>query len=81
MPPSARADPLHSLQAVWPIGGRSSDPRQAAQDFFLAYLAAPILLGIWVVVYIWKRTLPKALKDIDLDVSFALNLARPAQSS
>nr|CRX78983.1 hypothetical protein ls5930a1_00058 [Leucosporidium scottii] len=54
-------------QAVWPIGGRSDDPRQAANDFFLAYLAAPILLGIWVVVFIWKRTLPKALKDIDLD--------------
>lgn len=44
---------------------------KAAEAFFLAYLAMPILLALWIGVYIWKRTLPKALKDIDLDVSFA----------
>ncbi|ORY78860.1 APC amino acid permease [Leucosporidium creatinivorum] len=53
--------------AVWPIGGTPEDPREAAEAFFLSYLAAPILLGIWIAVFIWKRTLPKALKDIDLD--------------
>ncbi|ORY78861.1 amino-acid permease inda1 [Leucosporidium creatinivorum] len=53
--------------AVWPIGGTSSDPLEAAETFFLSYLAMPILLALWLGVYAWKRTLPKALKDIDLD--------------
>lgn len=54
--------------AIWPIGGRDPDPSLAAQGFFKAYLAAPILLGFWVGAYIWKRTLPHKAMDIDLDV-------------
>lgn len=53
--------------AIWPIGGRDPDPSLAAQGFFKAYLAAPILLGFWVGAYIWKRTLPHKAMDIDLD--------------
>ncbi|WVQ79486.1 hypothetical protein IAT38_001585 [Cryptococcus sp. DSM 104549] len=52
--------------AIWPIGG-SAGGTQAAQDFFLVYLAAPILIGFWIVGYIWKRTLPKRASEIDLD--------------
>lgn len=31
--------------AIWPLGGRSDDPGQAAQDFFLVYLGASRVSG------------------------------------
>jgi amino acid transporter len=51
---------------VWPIGGNAS-PGEAAQSFFLAYLAAPIMLGFWIIGYIWKRGVPRRASEIDLD--------------
>ncbi|GAA5846736.1 hypothetical protein JCM5353_006676 [Sporobolomyces roseus] len=53
--------------AIWPIGGRSSDAGEAAQDFFLVWLAAPILLAFWLAAYIKNRTLPYKASEIDLD--------------
>ncbi|GAA5937504.1 amino acid permease GAP1 [Sporobolomyces koalae] len=53
--------------AVWPLGGRSSDPAEAAQDFFLVWLAAPILLFFWLCAYLKNRTLPYKAHEIDLD--------------
>ncbi|GAA5975159.1 hypothetical protein JCM5350_000163 [Sporobolomyces pararoseus] len=53
--------------AIWPLGGRSDDPRQAAEDFFLVWLAAPILLFFWLCAYIKNRTLPYKAHEIDLD--------------
>ncbi|GAA5953491.1 hypothetical protein JCM3765_005051 [Sporobolomyces pararoseus] len=53
--------------AIWPLGGRSEDPRQAAEDFFLVWLAAPILLFFWLCAYIKNRTLPYKAHEIDLD--------------
>ncbi|KAL8279947.1 hypothetical protein RQP46_007528 [Phenoliferia psychrophenolica] len=71
--------------AVWPIGGRNPDGGLAAQAFFKSYLAAPVLLGLWVsslpspeknqelmptaqlAAFIWKRSWPHKLADIDLD--------------
>ncbi|KAG6859934.1 hypothetical protein C0995_001763, partial [Termitomyces sp. Mi166 len=38
--------------AIWPVGGMSDDPKKVAETFFC---------------YIWKRTLPKAIDEIDLD--------------
>jgi amino acid transporter len=52
--------------AVWPLGGTSS-PGMAAQKFFLSYLAAPVVIGFWIVGYLWKRTTPRRAHEIDLD--------------
>ncbi|KDE08980.1 hypothetical protein MVLG_00703 [Microbotryum lychnidis-dioicae p1A1 Lamole] len=53
--------------AIWPIGGRESDPKAAAETFFKVYLAMPVLLFFWVAAFLWKRTLPQRAHDIDLD--------------
>ncbi|KAK4698823.1 hypothetical protein P7C70_g7447, partial [Phenoliferia sp. Uapishka_3] len=34
--------------AVWPIGGMDPDGLKAAEAFFKAYLAAPVMLAFWV---------------------------------
>lgn len=52
-------------QAIWPIGGSSSGT-QAAQDFFLSYLAAPIVIAFYIFGVIWKRTAPRKASTIDL---------------
>jgi amino acid transporter len=52
--------------AVWPLG-ETPTGTAAAEAFFLSYLAAPILIGFWIVGYAWKRTLPKRASEIDLD--------------
>jgi amino acid transporter len=36
------------------------------QDFFQAYLAAPIVILFFVVFKIWKRTSFKRIQDIDV---------------
>ncbi|GAA5865945.1 hypothetical protein JCM3774_005533 [Rhodotorula dairenensis] len=53
--------------AVWPIGGTSSDPGEAAETFFLSYLAAPIVIGLYVIAFSIHRTWPKKAHEIDLD--------------
>lgn len=52
--------------AIFPIGadGSSSD---RATDFFQAYLAAPIVVVVWIGGYLWKGTRPKRAHEIDLD--------------
>lgn len=52
--------------ALWPIGGMKGG-RASAEDFFLSYLAMPVMIGFWVVGYIWKRELPRSVDRIDLD--------------
>lgn len=47
--------------AVWPIGGEPS-----AQGFFESYLAAPIILALFLSWKIWKRTKYVRIMDIDL---------------
>ncbi|GAA5986989.1 hypothetical protein JCM10908_000981 [Rhodotorula pacifica] len=54
--------------AVWPIGGRSEDGGQAAQDFFLSYLAMPVVIGLYLIAFAIHRTTPKKAHEIDLDV-------------
>ena len=52
--------------AIFPIGGTET-AGEAAESFFLAYLAFPILLAFWVIGYLWKRTLPRKASQIDLN--------------
>lgn len=52
--------------AVWPLGEHVTG-RKAAEQFFLAYLAVPILIGFWIIGFWWKRTWPRRASEIDLD--------------
>ncbi|RSH87806.1 uncharacterized protein EHS24_000323 [Apiotrichum porosum] len=52
--------------AVWPIGEQPHGA-EAASTFFQTFLSLPILIAMWILGYLWKRTLPKRAKDIDLD--------------
>lgn len=38
-----------------------------AQDFFMQYLAAPVVLGFWAVGWLWKRQPFLRTKNIDVD--------------
>ncbi|GAA5866545.1 hypothetical protein JCM8547_005451 [Rhodosporidiobolus lusitaniae] len=53
--------------AIWPLGGMSDSGSQAAEDFFLTWLAAPILLFFWLCAFIKNRTLPYKTHEIDID--------------
>jgi len=70
--------------AVWPIGGSESGG-DAAEAFFLAYLAMPVMLAFYLVGVIWKRTRPFRAHEIDLvtgrkcfDTAEELNAERAA---
>lgn len=58
-------------QAIWPIGGMNPSPSGAAYDFFLVWLALPILLVMWAYAAWRMGTRPHKLDEIDLDVSVA----------
>jgi amino acid permease len=57
-----------SLQALFPVGPAPPNAGAVAENFFEAYLAAPIMILFWVGGYLWKRTLPRKASEIDLDV-------------
>jgi amino acid transporter len=40
---------------------------ERVQSWFLAYLAFPILIGFYIVGWIWKRGVPRRAHEIDLD--------------
>lgn len=50
---------------LWPVGGVTG-PGDRAQSFFLAYLAAPIVIGFYLFGLFWFRRFPKKLDEIDL---------------
>jgi len=52
--------------AVWPLGGAAEDGGKRAEDFFLAYLAIPVMIGFYIIGVWWKRTRPWKLSEIDL---------------
>ncbi|WWD01753.1 hypothetical protein V866_008699 [Kwoniella sp. B9012] len=52
--------------ALFPIGGVES-AGERAESFFIAYLAAPVMILFYAVGFAWKRTLPKKAHEIDLD--------------
>jgi len=41
---------------AWPIGYTQDSPSTLAEDFFEAYLAAPIVIIFYIVYKIWKKT-------------------------
>lgn len=49
--------------ALYPLSG---DP-PSAYEFFLAYLALPVVLLFWVCGYLWKRQGWLKLSQIDVD--------------
>lgn len=53
------------LQAIWPIGGQPGGAA-AAESFFLAYLAMPIIILFYIAGIWWKRTTPRKASSIDL---------------
>ncbi|GAA5953501.1 hypothetical protein JCM3765_005055 [Sporobolomyces pararoseus] len=53
--------------ALFPIGGPPDDPQKRAEDFFLVYLALPVLLFFWAGAIIKKRTRPWKISEIDID--------------
>ncbi|GAA5823714.1 hypothetical protein JCM11251_000737 [Rhodosporidiobolus azoricus] len=53
--------------ALWPIGGMSDDSAEVAEAFFSSYLAAPVIIVLWIIAYIKNRTLPKKTHEIDID--------------
>lgn len=63
-----------AIQAVWPIGGMNPSASGAAYDFFLVWLALPILLVMWAYAAWRMGTRPHKLDEIDLDVSCCLPL-------
>ncbi|WRT66803.1 uncharacterized protein IL334_003766 [Kwoniella shivajii] len=52
--------------ALFPIGGVTS-AGERAQSFFISYLAAPIMIGFYIIGYLWKRKTPRKAHEIDLD--------------
>ncbi|TFL00709.1 APC amino acid permease [Pterulicium gracile] len=53
--------------AIWPIGGMADNPGAVAEGFFMAYLAAPVMIIFYVIGYVWKRGTPVRALDMDLD--------------
>ncbi|KAH8833774.1 APC amino acid permease [Flagelloscypha sp. PMI_526] len=53
--------------ALFPRGTLLADPLKAVENFFSAFLAIPIMIIFAVVGYLWKRTVPKKVHEIDLD--------------
>jgi len=51
--------------ALFPIGG-NADGAAAAESFFLAYLALPVMLMFYIIGVVWKRTRPARASEIDL---------------
>lgn len=51
--------------ALYPLSPSGSTP--SAYDFFLAYLALPVVLLFWVCGYIWKRQGWLRTSQIDVD--------------
>ncbi|KAF5376599.1 hypothetical protein D9757_009590 [Collybiopsis confluens] len=51
---------------LFPVGG-VPNASERVQNFFQAYLAAPIVLAFWIIGYLWKRTTPWRAHQIDLD--------------
>ncbi|KAL1413314.1 Amino acid permease [Vanrija albida] len=52
--------------AIWPIG-ETPHGAKAAESFFYTFLSVPILALMWLGSWLWKRTTPKSLAEIDLD--------------
>lgn len=52
--------------AIWPIGYASLTSSEVTQSFFLAYLAAPVVILFYVPYKLWYRTPFMKVMDMDL---------------
>ncbi|KAK4055517.1 Amino acid permease [Microbotryomycetes sp. JL201] len=52
--------------AVWPLGDQPTGTA-AAESFFKVFLAVPVIIAVWIISFIWKRTLPVKISEIDID--------------
>lgn len=52
--------------AVWPVGYGELSPTGIAQNFFLAYLAAPIVIAFYIPYKLWYKTPFMKASQIDL---------------
>jgi amino acid transporter len=52
--------------ALDPVGGTTGSPGLMAENFFAAYLAAPVVLLFYGFYKLWYRTSFIKIKDIDL---------------
>jgi len=53
--------------AIWPINSAGRSSGEIAEGFFMAYLAVPVMIGFYIVGYLWKRELPQRAHEINLD--------------
>jgi amino acid transporter len=61
---------------AWPIGYASQTARELVEEFFLAYLATPIVIISYVVYKVWYRTSIMRSHNMDLHTGIRdLNLA------
>lgn len=62
--------------AVWPIGYATQTPKELVTQFFMAYLAAPIVMVSYAAYKIWYRTPIMRSHNMDLHTGIRdLNLA------
>jgi len=52
--------------AIWPVGYGSKTGTEIAQNFFLAYLAAPVVILFYVPYKLWYKTPFMKVGDMDL---------------
>lgn len=52
--------------AAWPIGYGTYTPTGIAKNFFLAYLAAPVVLAFYIPYKLWYKTPFMRTRDMDL---------------
>ncbi|TGO54202.1 hypothetical protein BOTNAR_0275g00130 [Botryotinia narcissicola] len=53
--------------AIWPIGYATMSKTDIAKGFFLAYLAAPVVLAFYIPYKLWYKTPFMKVMDMDLD--------------
>jgi len=52
---------------IWPVGYEEYTPSETANNFFLVYLAAPVVLLCYMVHKIWYKT-PFYIRSRDMDL-------------
>jgi yeast amino acid transporter len=55
--------------AAWPVGGAggTNSPRDIASNFFLEYMAVPIVISCYVLYKLWFRTKIVSVDEMDID--------------
>lgn len=52
---------------AWPVGWRQKTSVELVENFFLQYMAAPIVMAFYLAHRIWFRTSPVRTRDMDID--------------